>query len=205
MPYRRLTVFVVIVGCLMWGLMVLAKEGSFSESAPVVQKEKLEEPIAVLETTMGEIRLKLFATKTPRTVGNFIKLAKEGFYDGTTFHRVIPDFVIQGGDPNTKDDDPNNDGLGGPGYTFPDEFHPDLKHNKEGILSMANSGPDTNGSQFFIALKPLKYLDGKHAVFAEVTEGMEVVKKISLVDRDERDRPLTNVVVKKVTIIEYKE
>jgi len=205
MSYKKLMVFVVMMGFLMGGLMVLAKEGSFSESAPLMQKEKLKEPIAVLETTMGEIRLKLFATKTPKTVGNFVKLAKEGFYDGTTFHRVIPDFVIQGGDPNTKDDDPNNDGFGGPGYTFPDEFHPDLKHNKEGILSMANAGPDTNGSQFFITLKPLKNLDDKHAVFGEVIEGMEVVKKISLVDRDERDRPVTNVVVKKVTIVEYKE
>ena len=205
MAYKRLILFVVIMGCLMGGLIVLAKEGPTSGSVPAVQQEKLQEPIAVLETTMGEIRLRLFATKTPQTVGNFVKLAKQGFYDGTTFHRVIPDFVIQGGDPNTKDDDPNNDGVGGPGYTFADEFHPDLHHDREGILSMANSGPDTNGSQFFITLKPLQYLDGKHTVFGEVIEGMDVVKSISLVERDKRDRPVTDVVVKKVTIIEYKE
>jgi len=194
MPYKRLMIFVVIMGVLMGGLMVLSMDSTFCKSAVVGQEEKLKEPVAVLDTSMGVIKLKLFASKTPQTAGNFI--------NGTTFHRVIPDFVIQGGDPNSKDDDPNNDGLGGPGYTFPDEFHPDLHHDKEGMLSMANSGPDTNGSQFFITLKPLQSLDGRHAVFGEVIEGMDVVKKISLVERDQQDRPSTNVVVKKVTIIE---
>ena len=205
MSYKRLMLLVVMMGLLMGGLMVLSTDSASCKSSAALQRERLEEPIATLETSMGVIKLKLFALKTPQTVGNFIKLANEGFYNGTTFHRVIPDFVIQGGDPNTKDDDPDNDGMGGPGYTFSDEFIPELSHNKEGILSMANSGPDTNGSQFFITLKPLQYLDNRHTVFGEVIEGMDVVKKISLVDRDERDRPVTNVVVNKVTIIEFKE
>ncbi len=205
MSYKRLMVTVVMMGFLMGGLMVLTKDSASCKSSAAVQKERLEEPIAILETSMGVIKIKLFALKTFQTVGNFIKLANEGFYDGTTFHRVIPDFVIQGGDPNTKDDDPDNDGMGGPGYTFSDEFIPELSHNKEGILSMANSGPDTNGSQFFITLKPLQYLDNRHTVFGEVIEGMDVVKKISLVERDERDRPITHVVVNKVTVIEFKE
>ena len=205
MSYKRLMLLVVMMGLLMGGLMVLSTDSAICKSSAAVQKERLEEPIATLETSMGVIKLKLFALKTPQTVGNFIKLANEGFYNGTTFHRVIPDFVIQGGDPNTKDDDPDNDGMGGPGYTFSDEFIPELSHSKEGILSMANSGPDTNGSQFFITLKPLQYLDNRHTVFGEVIEGMDVVKKISLVDRDERDRPVTNVVVNKVTVIEFKE
>ena len=205
MSYKRLMVTVVMMGLLMGGLMVLSTDSASCKSSATVQGEKIKEPIAVLDTTMGIIKIKLFAPKTPQTVENFIKLSKQGFYDGTTFHRVIPDFVIQGGDPNSKDDDPDNDGMGGPGYTFSDEFHPELSHNKEGILSMANSGPDTNGSQFFITLKPLQYLDNRHTVFGEVIEGMDVVKKISLVDRDQRDRPITNVVVNKVTIIEYKE
>jgi cyclophilin family peptidyl-prolyl cis-trans isomerase len=126
---------------------------------------------AVLNTDKGEITLALFADKTPKTVNNFVFLARQGFYDGTTFHRVIADFMIQGGDPTGT-------GRGGPGYRFDDEFHPKLRHAKPGILSMANAGAGTNGSQFFITHVPTPWLDNKHSVFGEVTQGMDVVNAI---------------------------
>jgi cyclophilin family peptidyl-prolyl cis-trans isomerase len=126
---------------------------------------------AVLNTDKGEITLALFADKTPKTVNNFVFLARQGYYDGITFHRVIADFMIQGGDPTGT-------GRGGPGYKFADEFHPELRHSKPGILSMANAGAGTNGSQFFITHVPTPWLDNKHSVFGEVTEGMDVVNAI---------------------------
>ncbi|TGN18149.1 peptidylprolyl isomerase [Leptospira idonii] len=118
---------------------------------------------ATFKTNKGEIRLKLFADKTPNTVANFVNLAQRGFYNGLNFHRVIDDFMIQGGCPSGT-------GTGGPGYKFRDEFVSDLKHNKPGILSMANAGPNTNGSQFFITHVPTNWLDGKHSVFGEVID-----------------------------------
>ncbi|MCG8451412.1 MAG: peptidylprolyl isomerase [Pirellulales bacterium] len=128
--------------------------------------------IATLTTSKGEIRLELFEDKTPKTVANFEKLAGEGFYDGLTFHRVIEDFMIQGGCPR-------GDGTGGPGYQFEDEFHPELKHEGPGILSMANAGPNTNGSQFFITHVATPWLDGKHTVFGRVLDdGQKVVDAI---------------------------
>ena len=127
--------------------------------------------IAVIETSRGTIKLKLHADKAPRTVANFEKLARAGFYDGLKFHRVIADFMIQTGCPQGT-------GRGGPGYTFPDEFHPDLKHDGPGVLSMANAGPNTNGSQFFITHVATPWLDGKHSVFGRVIEGQEVVDAI---------------------------
>lgn len=126
---------------------------------------------ATIQTKKGIIQFELYDKKTPKTVGNFEKLAQSGFYDGLTFHRVVEDFVIQGGCPN-------GDGTGGPGYQFEDEFVPTLSHNGPGVLSMANAGPDTNGSQFFITLAECNYLDGKHSIFGKVTQGMDVVKKI---------------------------
>ena len=153
---------------------------------------------AAFNTTEGNFKIRLFATEAPRTVENFVSLAdgsKTGqpFYDGTIFHRVIPDFMIQGGDPEGT-------GRGGPGYKFADEFHPSLKHNKPGILSMANAGPNTNGSQFFVTVAPTPWLDSKHTVFGEVTEGYDVVKKISVVPRGAADRPIKEVRVNSVTI-----
>ncbi len=130
---------------------------------------------AVIETEKGKIVLELFAEQTPKTCANFEKLAGEGFYDGLTFHRVIEDFMIQGGCPEGT-------GTGGPGYRFEDEFHKDLKHSGPGILSMANAGPNTNGSQFFITHVPCPWLDGKHTVFGRVIQGQDVVDAIEAGD-----------------------
>ena len=127
--------------------------------------------VATIETAKGNIRLELHEDETPRTVANFEKLASEGFYDGLKFHRVIPDFMVQAGCPNGT-------GTGGPGYKFEDEFHPDLKHEGPGVLSMANSGPNTNGSQFFITHVETPWLDGKHTVFGRVIDGQNVVDEI---------------------------
>ena len=156
---------------------------------------KVANPIAVFETNKGTFEIELFADKAPKTVENFVSLAKKGFYDGLIFHRVIDGFMIQGGDPN-------GNGTGGPGYTIDDEFHPDLKHSSEGILSMANAGPNTGGSQFFITLDKTPWLDGHHAVFGNVVNGMEVVRTIGKAETDFSDRPLEDVVMKKVTIKE---
>ena len=127
--------------------------------------------IATFETNKGTIKIELFDDKTPKTVANFEKLASDSFYDGLKFHRVIPDFMVQGGCPSGT-------GTGGPGYKFADEFHPSLKHDTPGILSMANAGPNTNGSQFFITHVPTPWLDGKHTVFGKVIEGQDVVDAI---------------------------
>lgn len=144
-------------------------------------------------TTLGDFTVELFGDKAPATVDNFVALAKKGFYNGVIFHRVIPGFMIQGGDPTGT-------GRGGPGYTIADEFHPELKHDAAGILSMANAGPNTGGSQFFVTVAPTPWLDNHHAVFGKVTAGMEIVEKISTVERDRSDRPLEPVVMDTVTI-----
>ena len=147
---------------------------------------------AALHTSEGTVEIELFAEESPRTVGNFTKLAQDGFYDGLQFHRVIPDFMVQGGCPR-------GDGTGGPGYQFEDEFnnHPVAR----GALAMANAGPDTNGSQFFIVTADAcPWLDGKHTVFGQVVSGQDVVDRISQVDRDSRDKPLEPVVIESVEI-----
>lgn len=127
---------------------------------------------ATIKTEKGDIRLLLFDDEAPMTVNNFVFLAREGFYDGCTFHRVIPGFVAQAGDPTDT-------GSSGPGYTFPDEFSPSLSHDSAGILSMANAGPDTNGSQFFITYAPQPHLDGRHSIFGKVVDGMEVLLSLT--------------------------
>ncbi|HIU64071.1 MAG TPA: peptidylprolyl isomerase [Candidatus Avacidaminococcus intestinavium] len=144
---------------------------------------------------MGSFEVKLATETAPITSANFIKLAKSGFYDGLIFHRIIDDFMIQGGDPTGT-------GMGGPGYTIKDEFSSQLKHDAAGVLSMANSGSNTGGSQFFITLKATPWLDGKHAVFGKVTKGLEVVKTIGKVQTGQNDRPIKDVIIKKVTIVE---
>ena len=154
--------------------------------------------IAVIETNFGNIVIQLFPDLAPGHVDNFVKLAKDGFYDGTTFHRVIPGFMIQGGDPNSKDDDSSNDGLGGPGYTINAEFS-DRPH-KRGILSMARAqNPNSAGSQFFIVVADSNFLDGQYTVFGEVIEGMEVADRIENTERDGMDNPLEKITMK-VTI-----
>ncbi|MCH2396722.1 MAG: peptidylprolyl isomerase [Nitrososphaerales archaeon] len=154
--------------------------------------------IAVIETNFGNIVIQLYPDVAPGHVENFVKLAQDGFYDGTTFHRVIPDFMIQGGDPNSKDEDRSNDGQGGPGFTINAEFS-DVPH-KRGILSMARAqDPNSAGSQFFIVVKDSNFLDGQYTVFGEVIEGMDVADKIVNVKRDGNDNPLEKVTMK-VTI-----
>ena len=149
--------------------------------------------IAKVQTNHGTFSIELFEERAPRTTKNFIDLADKGFYDGVVFHRVIAGFMIQGGDPTGS-------GRGGPGYTIPDEFHPELKHTGEGILSMANAGPNTGGSQFFITLDATSWLDGKHAVFGKVVEGMDVVRAIGSTPTGPGDRPLKEVVMESVSI-----
>lgn len=152
--------------------------------------------VAVIQTNMGTIEIELFADKTPKTVENFVGLANKGYYNGVIFHRVIDNFMIQGGDPTGT-------GRGGQslwGGKFEDEIVPELKHSSEGILSMANAGPNTNGSQFFITLKETPWLDGRHTVFGKVIKGMDVVKAIGKVQTNQQDRPLKDVVMEKVTI-----
>jgi cyclophilin family peptidyl-prolyl cis-trans isomerase len=151
-------------------------------------------PTATFRTTLGDIRLELFRDQAPKTVGNFVTLARKGFYNGLLFHRVIPGFMIQGGCPK-------GDGTGGPGYEIPDEFHPTLRHDGPGILSMANAGPNTGGSQFFITLAATPWLDKKHSVFGRVRGGQDVVEKIAGVPRDSNDRPRSPVRIVEVTVV----
>jgi peptidyl-prolyl cis-trans isomerase A (cyclophilin A) len=163
---------------------------------------------AQFKTTEGDFTVRLFDQEAPNTVENFIGLAegtknwtdprtnqqvRRPYYDGIVFHRVIDGFMIQGGDPLGQ-------GIGGPGYTFADEFHPKLRHDKPGILSMANRGPNTNGGQFFITLGPTPHLDDRHSVFGEVVEGLDVIRAIGRTATDARDKPLKDVVIQSVTI-----
>jgi peptidyl-prolyl cis-trans isomerase A (cyclophilin A) len=157
-----------------------------------------KEIYAAFDTTEGSFKVKLFAEQAPRTVENFVGLAEgtktgKPFYDGTIFHRVIDGFMVQCGDPTGT-------GRGGPGYKFPDEFHPSLRHSKSGILSMANAGPNTNGSQFFITVAPTPHLDNRHSVFGEVVEGYDVVEKISKAPRNAQDRPHKEIRINSVKI-----
>lgn len=164
-------------------------------SAPEMQIDPKKKYKATIKTDKGDIVISLFADKTPKTVNNFVFLAREGFYDGVIFHRVISDFMAQSGDPTGT-------GRGGPGYKFGDEFNPSLKHNKPGILSMANAGPGTNGSQFFITHIPTPHLDGKHSVFGEVVGGMDVLMSIPPRDPQRMGSP---AVTMKTVVIEETE
>lgn len=145
-------------------------------------------------TTLGDFTAELFEDKAPKTAGNFIALVEKGFYDGIIFHRVIDDFMIQGGDPTGT-------GMGGPGYEIDDEFGPGLRHDSEGILSMANAGPNTGGSQFFITLAPTPWLNGHHAIFGKIVKGMDVVREIGSVATNFQDRPVDPVVMEKVEVL----
>jgi peptidylprolyl isomerase len=155
---------------------------------------------ATLHTSKGSITIELFEHDAPNTVANFVKLAQAGFYDGTKFHRVIANFMIQGGDPLTRDDVQMQFwGTGGPGYKFADEIHAH-NQNDAGTISMANSGPDTNGSQFFINVADNNFLDPKHTVFGKVIDGMDVVTAIEGVPTAQADRPLQAVTIDKITL-----
>lgn len=165
-------------------------------------KENIDRLTAVFKTNVGEFEVELYAKECPETVWNFVNLAegrqetkKSGpYYDGLIFHRVIENFMIQGGCPEGS-------GRGGPGYKFQDEFSPALRHSEAGILSMANAGPGTNGSQFFITLVPTPHLDGRHTVFGKVVKGMDVVSKIGKTATGPGDRPLKDIVIEKLTIV----
>ena len=191
-------------------LLIVMAAGVLMSSTMVVagQDAAKKTPYAVFTTSEGNFTVRLFEKEAPKTVANFIGLAegtkewmdprtnqkvKQPYYDGIIFHRVIDGFMIQGGDPLGQ-------GIGGPGYKFADEFHPSLRHNKAGILSMANAGPNTNGGQFFITLGPTPHLDNKHSVFGEVDSGMDVVRKIGGTATGPRDRPLKDVVIEAVKI-----
>jgi len=201
--------YAVVVGAL---AILLTAGGAGAGQQAATQKERSVEgaqPLyATLKTSMGSIVIHLFEDKAPNTVANFVGLAegtkewtdpktgqkvKRPLYNGTIFHRVIPGFMIQGGDPLGR-------GTGGPGYRFADEFHKDLRHSKPGILSMANAGPNTNGSQFFITHAPTPHLDGRHSVFGEVVKGQEVVVAIGNVPTGPGDRPQKDVVLQEVVI-----
>tara|TARA_B100000949_G_C14281233_1_gene451946 strand:+ start:1424 stop:2107 length:684 start_codon:yes stop_codon:yes gene_type:complete len=167
-----------------------------------MQSNSMNNPKAIIETKYGNIVIELLPDVAPKHVESFIKLSKDGFYDGTTFHRVIPGFMIQGGDPNSKDNDRSNDGMGGPGYTINAEFS-EISH-KRGILSMARSNdPNSAGSQFFIVVKDSDFLDRQYTVFGRVIEGMDVADKIVSVEKDGNDNPLEKVEMK-IRIVETK-
>ncbi len=192
-----------------------SSNGATQEKEPAAPAKKVEKAMpenltAILETSLGDIHIKLFPDKAPKTVKNFVELAKgekewvdpktlqkvkKPLYDGTIFHRVIPNFMIQAGDPK-------GNGTGGPGYRFEDEFNASLKFDRPGLLAMANAGPNTNGSQFFITEVPTPHLNNRHTIFGEVTKGLDIAKAIARVPRDARDKPMENVVLKKVRIIE---
>jgi cyclophilin family peptidyl-prolyl cis-trans isomerase len=168
----------------------MAKQWSKSPEMQIDPKKKYK---AHMETDKGTMVFELFADKAPKTVNNFVFLAREGFYEGVPFHRVIKNFMVQGGDPAGR-------GTGGPGYKFADEFHPSLRHDKRGILSMANAGPNTNGSQFFITHGPTPHLDNHHTVFGHVVEGMDVL--MSIPERDPSNVNAPAVKIKRVSIEE---
>lgn len=179
-------VTIIMIGVIFWscGTFLIAAQATAAEA---------KRQTATFETSMGTFKIELFNDLAPKTVKNFTDLAEKGFYDGIIFHRVIEKFMIQGGCPQGT-------GMGGPGHTIPDEFGKGLKHDKPGMLSMANAGPNTGGSQFFITLVPTPWLDGKHAIFGQVVEGMDIVEKIGKVPTDSRDRPLQKVIINKLTI-----
>ena len=149
--------------------------------------------IAKFDTNKGNFSIELFEDKAPSTTGNFIQLAKNGFYNGLIFHRVIEGFMIQGGCPEGT-------GRGGPGYKIKDEFHPELKHDSKGIISMANAGPNTGGSQFFITVAPTPWLDRHHAVFGKVIDGMNVIDVISKVKTGRNDKPIEDIIINSIKI-----
>lgn len=206
-PMNNTLNYYKVIGIYLAALLLMAIGFHADAKTPTSKNQKATDMIASFETNKGTFKIKLFAEKAPKTVANFVGLAegtkewtdpktgakvKKPFYDGLIFHRVIPNFMIQGGDPK-------GNGTGGPGFQFEDEFVSDLKHDKPGILSMANAGPNTNGSQFFVTVAKTPWLDGKHTVFGEVIEGMDVVTEISKV-KTAQDRPAEPITIKSLKI-----
>lgn len=191
---------IAIIILVIWGFYYFSEEAK-----PPAENEKTakvsDRTVAVMKTNFGDITLELFPEDAPKTVENFLKLSSEGFYNGTKFHRVIKDFMIQGGDPLSRDDNWADDGAGGPGYTFEDEIN---RHKiVRGVIAMANAGPNTNGSQFFIVTaEAAPWLDGSHTVFGRVIEGMEVVSQVENIPTDKAagDHPLQDAVITSVEI-----
>jgi peptidyl-prolyl cis-trans isomerase B (cyclophilin B) len=194
----------IVLGLTM--LLILVKAGGTEVVNKQFSKEEIEkmkQTRVIIETGLGNMEIKFFPDVAPNHVDNFITLAKNGFYDNTNFHRVIPGFMIQGGDPNTKNEDRSKHGTGGPGYNVKAEFN--STPHKRGILSMARAAhPDSAGSQFFICVDSAPFLDGKYTVFGEVVSGMDVADKIVSAKRDERDNPLEKIPMK-VKIVEKAE
>ena len=191
-------VILLLIWAFVWGPLSKQEDQaaprlSWSEP-PAMAIDTTKEYYATIVTEIGEIKIQLFADKAPKTVNNFVFLARQGYYDNTTFHRVIAGFMAQAGDPTGT-------GTGGPGYTFEDEFHPDLRHNGPGVLSMANRGANTNGSQFFITYSAQEQLDGAHAVFGQVVEGMEVATSLTVRQPDDAN-PAPGTKILTITIEE---
>lgn len=206
---RRYSLWVVHFALIVLAVLILADnsraffENARSRTFSKQEIQTMEQTAATIETKFGEINLKFFPEVAPNHVNSFIELARDGFYDGTTFHRIVPGFVIQGGDPNTKSDDRSRHGMGGPGFTLKAEFSK-LPH-KRGSVSMARSAnPDSAGSQFFICVADSPFLDGEYTIFGEVVEGMDVVDKIVSQPKDQRDNPIERVEMK-VKIVGPKE
>lgn len=196
----------VLTGVAATALLLVAGCSNTASTAVDVNAQSIQNPAlavdaadpiadqyAVFHTNMGDFTVRLYGSKAPITVKNFDALVERGFYDNLTFHRVISDFMIQGGDPA-------GNGTGGPGYEIPDEFVNDLHFDKAGILAMANSGPNTGGSQFFITVAPTPWLDNHHTIFGVVVKGLDVVERISEVKTDGRDQPIEPVVIKSISI-----
>lgn len=196
----------IAVGLLVWlipkGVLWLASSKDVSGPFGIISKEELQEnEFATLVTNKGDIKFELFYDSAPKTVANFVLLSQKDFYDGIKFHRIINDFMIQTGDPLSMDDDPNNDGTGGPGYQFEDEFNKNTPKLIKGVLAMANSGVNTNGSQFFIVTsEATSWLDGKHTPFGRVVEGIGIVEEIGQVRTNDRDYPLEDIIIEDVVL-----
>jgi cyclophilin family peptidyl-prolyl cis-trans isomerase len=199
---KKFSLSVAVLVLIVFGASVSSGELKAAKKFTPQEIKKMSQTTAVIETTLGAVTLKFFPEVAPGHVSNFIELAKKGFYDGTTFHRVIPGFMIQGGDPNSKNPDKKTHGTGGPGYTIKAEFSD--KPHKRGTLSMARAqSPDSAGSQFFICVKDSSFLDRQYTVFGEVVSGMDVVDKIVSQPRDRNDNPNDRVEMK-VKITEQK-
>lgn len=190
---------ILLIGAIIYGRQSQTRSDDFLPEKQTMDKSNSEPVLVEITTNLGKIVMELWPDKAPQTVENFLKLSRQGFYTGTLFHRVIPDFMIQGGDPLSKQADRSLHGTGGPGYQFADEINDEKL--VAGTVAMANAGPNTNGSQFFIVTADsTPWLDGLHTVFGRVSEGLAVVEKISQVARDANDHPLEDVRIEQITI-----